>query len=94
MTALRSIGTALAIQDFVNNNASRSASDFSVGDYALPAPYHAALQLSGNLGLQIPFLVGTVSFFVNVPGSGGQVREIHIPEQAFQNLNIYSSESQ
>ena len=70
----RSIGTASAIQDFVNSNASRSASDFAVGDYALPASAHTALQLSsGNPGMQIPFLVGTVSFFVNVPGIGGQV---------------------
>ena len=76
----RSVGSGVGQSDFSNEkgNFTTSANDFGCGDFPMPSGPWRSITASGNGMLHVPYLVGTVSFFHNVPGvvasvsAGGQ----------------------
>ena len=64
----RAVGSSTGIAEFVNGNAQRPAADFGSGDLPLPEDDYNGLAAAGVGVVQLPILLGAVSFFHNVDG--------------------------
>ena len=70
----RAVGSGTGIKEFVGeSNNYNPYSHFGSGDIPVPTAEYSALQGAGKEFITIPFQLGAISFFHNVPGTSGRL---------------------